>query len=59
MGLYAFKLNKFLITKYAYEEAIKLDCNHWPSLDNLIVLSYSMNDFSCNFNIYHLFKFNS
>ncbi len=47
IGENALKLNKFLISKYAFEESLKIDSTFWPSLDNLVVLYYAIGDYSC------------
>jgi hypothetical protein len=54
IGENALKLNKFLISKYAFEQSLKIDSTYWPSLDNLIVLYYSIGDYSCKFESFRI-----
>jgi calcineurin-binding protein cabin-1 len=47
IGETALKLNKFSVSKYGFEQSLKLDATHWPSFDNLVVIYYALGDYSC------------
>ncbi len=46
IGESAFKLNRFLIARYAYEESLRLNKEYWPAMDNLIVLLYGLGNYA-------------
>ena len=42
----AFKLDRFLIARYAYEESLRLNEEYWPAIDNLIVLLFGLGNYA-------------
>lgn len=45
LGLTAMKLLDFDLAKYAFYEALKLNSSHWGCIENLITVSYVLNDY--------------
>lgn len=48
IGRISLELKKYLISKWSFQECLNINPNHWISLDNLIVLIYSLRDYQSN-----------
>ena len=46
IGENAFNLEKYLISRWAYEESLRLSPSNWPCLDKLVVLLFSLGHYS-------------
>ena len=55
IGDNAFNLKKYLLSKYSFEYVLKLDAKHWPSIDKLVLLLYSMSNYISKWDLSSLF----
>ena len=46
IGENAFKLKRFLISRYAYEESLRINSEFWPAIDNLVVLLFGLGNYA-------------
>lgn len=46
MGLVALNLPNFPLARLCFEEGIKVNPNHWPCLDKVITVMYTLNDYA-------------
>ncbi|CAF0846266.1 unnamed protein product [Brachionus calyciflorus] len=57
IGCISLKIGKLIISKLAFEECLDLNQEHWPSLDNLIILLFAVGNYSeCLKNIFVALK---
>jgi hypothetical protein len=46
IGMSALKMKRFLIARWSFEESLRINSSHWPSIDNIIILLYSQSNYS-------------
>ena len=49
IGQVAMRLVKIPLARHAFEEGLHCNPDHWPCLDNLITVLYTLSDYSCEF----------
>ncbi|XP_015221768.2 calcineurin-binding protein cabin-1 isoform X4 [Lepisosteus oculatus] len=47
IGQVALRLVKIPLARHAFEEGLRCNSDHWPCLDNLITVLYTLSDYSC------------
>ncbi|XP_061115858.1 calcineurin-binding protein cabin-1 isoform X1 [Conger conger] len=47
IGQVAMRLVKVPLARHAFEEGLRCNPDHWPCLDNLITVLYTLSDYSC------------
>lgn len=46
IGRVALKLIRVPLARHAFEEGLKCNADHWPCLDNLITVLYTLSDYT-------------
>ncbi|XP_028851321.1 calcineurin-binding protein cabin-1 isoform X2 [Denticeps clupeoides] len=54
IGQVALRLVRVPLARHAFEEGLHCNPDHWPCLDSLITVLYTISDYSCC--LYHIFK---
>ncbi|XP_048100063.1 calcineurin-binding protein cabin-1 isoform X8 [Alosa alosa] len=54
IGQVALRLVRIPLARHAFEEGLHCNPDHWPCLDNLITVLYTISDYSCC--LYHICK---
>ncbi|XP_072561879.1 calcineurin-binding protein cabin-1 isoform X2 [Paramormyrops kingsleyae] len=47
IGLVAVRLVRVSLARHAFEEGLRCNPDHWPCLDNLITVLYTLSDYNC------------
>ena len=47
IGQVAVRLVRIPLARHAFEEGLHCNPDHWPCLDNLITVLYTLSDYSC------------
>lgn len=47
IGLLAVRLLRIPLARHAFEEGLQCNPDHWPCLDNLITVLYTLTDYTC------------
>lgn len=47
IGQVAVRLLRIPLARHAFEEGLQCNPDHWPCLDNLITVLYTLSDYSC------------
>lgn len=51
IGLVAIRLVRVPLARHAFEEGLNCNPDHWPCLDNLITILYTLSDYTCMYSI--------
>ena len=46
IGLVALRLTRVPLARHAFEEGLRCNPDHWPCLDNLITVLYTLSDYT-------------
>lgn len=49
IGLLAVRLLRIPLARHAFEEGLQCNPDHWPCLDNLITILYTLTDYTCEY----------
>lgn len=47
IGQLALRLVRIPLARHAFEEGLNCNPDHWPCLDNLITVLYTLTDYTC------------
>lgn len=47
IGQVALRLVRIPLARHAFEEGLNCNPDHWPCLDNLITVLYTLSDYTC------------
>ena len=47
IGQVAVRLMRIPLARHAFEEGLNCNPDHWPCLDNLITILYTLSDYTC------------
>lgn len=50
IGRVAIKLIRLPLARHAFEEGLRCNPDHWPCLDNLITILYTLSDYTSKYN---------
>jgi len=50
IGRVAIKLIRLPLARHAFEEGLRCNPDHWPCLDNLITILYTLSDYPSKYN---------
>lgn len=53
IGQVAVRLVRIPLARHAFEEGLNCNPDHWPCLDNLITILYTLSDYTCMSHIYY------